>query len=156
MTTDRREILSGWKLILVALTFSFSIAHSIPQEGGDTLLVRNPAMVFYRLSGAEYDSLITRMTFTLDSLSSNFAGTYEKISPFLKKSQIEPIITSAKTIVFPKSKSFCFTRQKEKELFGVIFYTPAKSPEVFSGVFTDVELLNRMNAYYFSAEGRSK
>jgi hypothetical protein len=118
--------------------------------------VENPAMVFYRLSGSEYDSLITRMTFRLDSLSLKFADTFEKISPFLKKRQIEPIITSAKTIVFPKAKYFCFTRQKEKELFGVIFYIPAKTPEVFPGVFTDVELLNRMNAYYYSSQERNK
>ena len=71
---------------------------------------------------------------------------------FLKKSQIEPIITAASTIIFPESKNFCFTRQKDKELFRIIFYTPTRLPRIFSGVFTDVDLLNKMRAYYYLPE----
>ena len=125
-----------------------SVCYAQQPDTAETLVIRNQCLVFWNFSSAEYDSLMSRMTFTLDSMETKFEASRSALLPFLKKIGIKPILTSASTFVFPGADSMQYRRPRYRDLFGVILYQPGKRPQIISGVTSDVDLIKLVTDYY--------
>jgi hypothetical protein len=117
------------------------------RSGGDTLVVAAPSVIFYACTEAEYDSLITHMTFALDSLATSSERTCERISPFLKKIGIAPVRTTASYFRFVPPDT-TLQRRRYTDLYGIIVYAPGQPPERIPKGSTDVDVLTRVHTYF--------
>ena len=117
------------------------------QLSGDTLFVRQPCMVFYRCSPAEYDSLVVRDPFRFDSLLTGFDASVRGVTPFLNKNGLRHVATSASHIACIGQETTWVHRTPFVDLFGAVLLSPVRPHELIKGVVTDVVLIQRVQLW---------
>jgi hypothetical protein len=144
----RARLRSG--LWLPALVLGvFSTAAGRPPDGGpDTLAVRYPCVIFYSASQTEYDSLISARPFWFDSLGTRFASTVRGVSPFLNKSGLETVQSSATQFVFLDGDTLHVARESFADLFGTICFAPGREPFVLRGVASESAVIQAVIRYF--------
>lgn len=125
-----------------------AFAQPVHNHPGDTLSFDQRCLIFYTPSVAQLKASTKSRVAALDSLSRQSDRTKRGIVPFLRKMGITSVTTDKMVFRFVHSDTTVHCKRKSRDLFGVIMYSPGKTPMVIRGVPTDVELLNRMFPYY--------
>jgi hypothetical protein len=114
----------------------------------DTLIVRNSCVIFYQCSKAEYDSLFEQMTFSLDSIVHNFEEVRDKIIPYLKKTGLPYLSTTASVMLLFGDEITQYNRKPFFDLTGIILFAPNKKPKVLQSVKSDVPIFGEIRKYF--------
>jgi len=135
-------------LACVGVCFANTFAQPAHQNPADTLSFSQRCLIFYTPSVAQLEAKAKPRRSALDSLSKQFNATKRGVVPFLKKVGIHSVTTDKMVFRFVHGDTTLHCQRKSKDLFGIIMFSPGKTPLVIRGVLTDVDLLKRMFPYY--------
>ena len=116
----------------------------------DTLQVSGKAVVFYAPSQKEYDSLSDDAKTELDEVLSDFYYHQENVVSYLKSNMIQDFLThSAKIMIkLNGNNSLTFMKRDFDQEIGVIMTDGKKEPKIYSGVATDIDLINMFKEFF--------
>jgi hypothetical protein len=141
------------RLITVFLFLLLSAPLSVAGQSNqvnDTLQVSGKAVVFYVPSQKEYDLLSDDAKTELDEVLSDFYYHQENVVSYLKSNMIQDFLThSAKIMIkLNGNKSLAFMKRDFDQEIGVIMTDGKKEPKIYSGVATDIDLINMFKEFF--------